>query len=82
MLFLLFRLIIWLTGLVVIGSFILGYFGYQLNWNYFEDRKNACQEELTQCRKDIVKGGLEGAKENCEFECVDPKLLIHKEGAK
>jgi len=72
------KLIIWLAGTAVVGYFVLQYVGYDVNWNYWNERKVACQEALTSCRKDLLKKGLEGAKENCDFKCVDPQLLIEK----
>ena len=72
------KLIIWLAGTAVVGYFVLQYIGYDVNWNYWDERKVACQERITQCRKDLIKTGLEGAKENCNFNCLDPKLLIEK----
>ncbi len=77
--FSLIKLIIWLAGVAVLAYFILPYFGYAINLNYWNERKDACQENLNQCRKDIIKGGLDGAKENCDFQCVDPKLFIKKQ---
>ncbi len=72
------KLIIWLAGVSVIAYFALPYFGYEVNMNYFAERKVACQEKLSQCQKDLVQSGIQGAKEKCNFQCVDPKLLINK----
>lgn len=79
MIFSLLKLAIWVAGVTVITYFAMGYFGYSVNWNYFDERKIVCQEKIDQCRKDLVKRGLEGARETCNFWCVDPKLLIKKE---
>jgi len=49
-----------------------------MNLNYWNERKAVCQEKLDQCRKDLIKSGIQGAKEKCDFQCVDPKLLINK----
>jgi len=76
--FSLIKLIIWLAGVAVIAYFALPYFGYEVNMNYFAERKAACQEKLSQCQKDLVQSGIQGAKEKCDFQCVDPKLLISK----
>ncbi|MFZ2299827.1 MAG: hypothetical protein WAW00_01680 [Candidatus Moraniibacteriota bacterium] len=73
------KLIIWLAGVAVIAYFALPYFGYEVNLNYWNDRKAACQEKLQQCQKDLIKGGIEGARENCDFQCINPKLLIEKQ---
>ncbi len=76
--FSLIKLIIWLAGLVTVAYFVLPSFGYELNIGYFHERKSACQEKLQLCQKDLVKNGLEGARERCDMQCVDPKLLIKK----
>lgn len=78
MIFGLFKLIVWLAGVVTIAYFALPYFGYAINTNYWDERKAACQEKLNQCQKDLIKSGLEGARDKCDIQCVDPKLLIHK----
>ena len=78
MIFGLVRLVIWLAGISVIAYFALPYVGYRVNLEYFSNRKKVCEEALRQCQSDLVKTGLEGAKENCQWQCFDPKLLIHK----
>jgi hypothetical protein len=78
MIFGLLKLIIWLAGVSVVAYFALPYVGYEININYFNERKVACQEKLQQCQKDLIKGGIEGAREKCNIQCVDPKLLIKK----
>ncbi len=78
MIFSLFRLAIWLTGAAVIGYFVMQHFGYEVNWRYYDERKIVCQEKLQQCQKDIIKTGLQGARETCNFQCVDPSILIRK----
>lgn len=78
MIFGLLKLIIWLAGFAVIAYFALPYFGYEVNVNYWNERKIVCQERLEQCRKDLIQGGIQGAKDNCDFQCVDPNILIKK----
>lgn len=78
MIFGLIRLVIWLAGVAVIVYFALPFLGYSVNWEYFSDRKKVCEAALRQCQDDLVKTGLEGVKEKCEWQCLDPKLLIHK----
>lgn len=78
MIFSLVKLIVWLAGIAVIAYFALPYFGYDINLNYWNERRDACQEKLAQCRKNLLMGGLEGAKEQCDFQCINPKLLIEK----
>ena len=77
--FSLIRLLIWLTGFTVLSYFVLGFFGYTINLEYFRASKDACRQELIQCQKDIIKGGIDGAKENCRIGCIDPKLIIKRE---
>lgn len=78
MIFSLLKLIIWVAGVTVITYFAMSYFGYGVNWNYFDERKAVCQEKLEQCKKDLINTGIEGAKKNCDFQCVNPELLIKK----
>jgi hypothetical protein len=79
MIFSLLKLIILIAGVTVVGYFVLQKFGYEINWNYWNDSKLVCQENLNQCRKDLIKSGFEGAKETCDWKCVDPKLIIKKQ---
>lgn len=76
--FSLLKLIIWIAGVIAIAYFVLPYFGYELNSNYWNESKAACQEKLNQCQHDLIQSGLQGAKEKCNFQCVDPKILINK----
>lgn len=78
MIFGLIRLVIWLAGVAVVGYFALILMGYSVNWEYFSDRKAQCEKVLRQCQSDLLKTGIEGAKEKCQWKCFDPKLLIHK----
>lgn len=79
MIFGLIRLVIWFAGVAVIAYFALPLFGYSVNLEYFSDRKKICEEALRQCQNDLLKTGIEGAKEKCKWQCFDPKLLIHKQ---
>ena len=67
-----------MAGVAVVGYFVLGHFGYEVNFDYWNNRKAACEEKLTECRQSLIKGGLDGAKENCKFQCIDPAILIKK----
>lgn len=73
------KLIIWLAGMLVVISFVLPYFGYEINTNYWKERKEACQKKLNQCQKNLINTGIQGAKDKCDFRCVDPKLIIRKQ---
>jgi hypothetical protein len=70
------KFIVWLAGIVIVGIFVLRYFGYDVNMNYFNESKAACQERLTECSKQVVEQGTKNAK--CDLNCVDPKLIIKK----
>ncbi|MEI9967017.1 MAG: hypothetical protein WDN67_05360 [Candidatus Moraniibacteriota bacterium] len=76
--FLLIRLIIWVAGIAVAGYVVLHFFGYNMNWHYFDQSKAVCEEYLSACRKELIQNGVNGAKENCEFQCIDPRFLIQK----
>lgn len=78
MIFGLLKMIVWLAGVITVAYFALPYVGYEINLHYWSERKVACQERLQECQKDLIKNGIEGAKENCNIQCVDPKLLIKK----
>lgn len=73
------RFIIWLAGCLVVAYFVMGYFGYEVNLEYFQESKALCRQELLQCQKDLLKTGVEGAKEKCHIECIDPELIIKRE---
>ena len=69
--------IIWLVGLVVVGLFVLNYFGYEVNRHYFDSSKTECQKRMEECARQFVKQGTENAK--CDFNCVNPRLIINKQ---
>jgi hypothetical protein len=70
------RFAIWLAGVLVIAYFVLGRLGYEVNRHYFDESKARCQERLNECRRNLIRQGLDNAK--CDFQCVDPKLIIKK----
>ena len=74
--FKLLKLIIWITGTIVVALFVLNYFGYEVNKNYFNESKVKCQQKLDECKKELIHQGIDNAQ--CNFECVDPKLIIKK----
>lgn len=79
MIFGLLKIIVWLVGVATIAYFALPYVGYTVNMDYFTESKKTCQTQLEQCQKDLLKKGIDGAKETCDFQCLDPKLLIKKQ---
>ena len=64
------------VGITAIAYFVLPNFGYELNINYFNESKAACQQRLNDCSKNLVQQGTQNVK--CDFMCVDPKLIIKK----
>lgn len=74
--FKLLKLIIWTAGTIVVALFVLNYFGYEINRNYFNESKAKCQEQLEACRNELIHQGLDNAQ--CDFQCVNPKLIIKK----
>jgi len=74
--FKLLKFIIWIVGLAVVTYFVLDYFGYAVNKNYFNESKEKCQQKLADCQKKLIHQGIDNAK--CDFNCVDPKLIIKK----
>jgi hypothetical protein len=70
------KLIIWIAGICAITLFLLNYFGYEINKNYFNESKAKCQQRIEECKKDLVHQGIDNAK--CDFNCVNPKLIIKK----
>ncbi|MCX6766072.1 MAG: hypothetical protein NT136_03900 [Candidatus Moranbacteria bacterium] len=70
------KLIIWIAGILVVAYFVLGYFGYEVNRNYFNESKAKCENRLSECKKELIHQGLNNAK--CDFNCVNPKLIIKK----
>jgi hypothetical protein len=70
------KLVIWIVGLVVVTGFVLNYFGYEINKNYFQERKADCKERLKACQLELIHQGIDNAK--CDFECVDPRNIIIK----
>ncbi len=78
MIFGLIKLVVWFLGVATLAYIALPYFGYEVNWNYWNESKATCEERLRSCQRDLIKSGLEGAKEKCDFKCVDTKSLIQK----
>jgi hypothetical protein len=75
------RLIVWIAGVLVVAYFVLGYFGYEVNQHYFDQSKAKCQELIAACQKNIIHQGVDNVK-NCEYQCIDPTLIIRKKSVK
>lgn len=70
------KLIIFLAGIAAIAYFALPHFGYEVNLDYFNQSKEACQQKVNDCSKNLVEQGTKNVK--CDLNCVDPKLIIKK----
>jgi hypothetical protein len=70
------KFIVWLAGIVIVSIFILNYFGYEVNMNYFNESKAACRNRLEKCSKELIEQGTKNVQ--CDFKCIDPKLIIKK----
>lgn len=70
------KFIIWIVGFVVVSAFVLNYFGYEINQSYFKESKMECEKRLSDCGKQYMEQGTKNAK--CDFNCVNPKLIIKK----
>lgn len=68
------KFIIWIVGLIVVTLFVLNYFGYEINRNYFNESKMECQKRIEACQKELIHQGIDNAK--CDFQCINPKLII------
>lgn len=68
--------IIWIVGTIVVALFVLNYFGYEVNRNYFKQSKEKCQQRVEECAKQYLQEGTNNAQ--CDFNCVNPKLIIKK----
>lgn len=71
------KFLIWLLGLAIIAYFVLQFLGYEVNLNYFNESKAACQKRFEQCSRNLIEQGTKNAK--CDFNCVDPTLIIKKQ---
>jgi hypothetical protein len=68
--------IIWIVGTLVVAYFVLGYFGYQVNLEYFKESRGACQQRLKDCSESLIRKGIDNI--TCDFVCVDPDLIIKR----
>ena len=68
--------IIWIAGSLVVAYFVLGYFGYQVNVDYFKESRAACQQRVKECSESLIRKGIDNVE--CDFVCVDRNLSIKK----
>ena len=74
--FSLIKFVIWICGVAVVTYFVLGYFGYEVNREYFNTSKIECQKKIDECKNEVIHNGIDGAK--CDFNCTNPRLIINK----
>jgi hypothetical protein len=68
--------IIWVAGILVVAWFVLGYFGYEVNKEYFDSNKEQCQERLKECTDNLIHQGVDNVK--CDINCASPGIIIKK----
>ena len=68
--------IIWIILFLAAAYFVMGYFGYQVNSDYFRESRADCQQRLKDCSESLIHKGIDNVE--CDFVCVDPKLIIEK----
>lgn len=82
--FRLIKFVIWLVGLVVVTHFVMGFFGYAINWQYFNYLKESnqeCEARIRQCKADFLAKGYENPDcqlKDCIQETVDKSQIIIK----
>lgn len=70
------RLAIWIVGAVVVGSFLLNFFHYKIDWDYVSESQRRCFGVAIECQKTIQKEGAENAK--CPIACFEFGKLVKK----
>lgn len=70
------KTIVWIAGILVVTYFVMGYFGYTVNLDYFSNSKQACQQRIKDCTDNLIHQGVDNAR--CDINCVDPGLIIKK----
>lgn len=66
----------WIILVLAAAYFILGYFGYRINMDYFKESRQACQQRIKDCSESLIRKGIDNVE--CDFVCVDPNLIIKK----
>lgn len=74
--FSLIRLIIWIIGISVAGSFLLNFFDSEIDWDYVKESQSRCFGVALECQKTIQKEGAENAK--CPIACFEFRKLVKK----
>lgn len=74
--FSLLKSIIWLVGFVVVAHFVMGYFGYAINFNYFKQSQSGCEAKIRACKEEFFAKGYENP--DCKLNCLDQTKFIIK----
>lgn len=69
--------IIWIIVILLLAYFVMGYFGYEINSDYFSNSKERCQEKISACTNTVLHQGIDSTGK-CDFNCVNPQLIIKK----
>lgn len=69
--------IVWIIVILVAAYFVMGFFGYKINTDYFTYSKAKCQERIKNCTDTLIHQGIDSANK-CDLVCVDPQLIIKK----
>jgi hypothetical protein len=68
--------IAWIIVILVAAHFVMGYFDYQINLDYFKESKRQCEQRLKDCSESLIHKGIDNVQ--CDFVCVEPNLIIKK----
>ena len=74
--FSLIRLIIWVIGISVVGSFLLNFFDREIDWEYVKKSQSRCFGVALECQKTIQEEGTENAR--CPIVCFEFNKLVKK----
>ncbi len=72
------KAVIWLVGAFFVFGFVFRYFGYEVNTSYLTEQREHCIEVTNECRDVLFRKGTEGAREECRWNCIDPRTIIRK----
>ena len=70
------KTIVWIVLILAAAYFIMGYFGYSINTEYFSYSQAKCQERIKNCTDNLIHQGIDNVK--CDINCVSPNLIIKK----
>ncbi|KKR22148.1 MAG: hypothetical protein UT50_C0001G0060 [Candidatus Moranbacteria bacterium GW2011_GWA2_39_41] len=68
---------VWIAIMLILAYFIMSYFGYEPNLDYFSTSKEVCQQKIKDCTNNVIHNGINNT-DKCNFNCINPKLIIKK----